>query len=177
MSRWIRFFRKTRWSHTGIIWLDGQLTFEAVAGGSQVRSWRDHYEKNEAQSFKVFRAKDKSVQVALNAALGPVMARLAGKRYGWLQLPGFVLAWLAERLGLQGSRSLPLGRDGEDSAICTELVTYLLVEAARGSKPLAEWLRPRLRLKDQESLGPDDLERWLTDSGLFEVQFYREVTQ
>jgi len=156
----IRKVRGSRWSHTGIL-IENRWTVESTWKGLQIRDWRKCYLENPKSDYMTF-APAPAFGEALDRAVSEVMGRHIGCEYGYLQLLGFLAVWGFARLGLKIQNPI---RDGDGNMVCTEFVDYCFIEAAKGNLAWARWLAPLHGNTDSESLGPDDVERWITADG------------
>lgn len=118
ISKVIRFFRKSEYSHT-FVYLgsiaDIPLIGEASTWGVQISPL--HVKKTSRIELWEIQGVD---QTKLDLALSSVMS-LTGKSYGYFQLIGFIWIWLLEKLGLK-AKSNPF----QDGIICSEYVYYFL---------------------------------------------------
>jgi hypothetical protein len=173
ISRIIRRVRGTRWSHTGIL-IDDCLTLEATFKGLEIRRWAPAYRDNPKVRYRVY---------ALHPSMSPLQETFdravernirihVGVNYAYVQLLGFLWVWAVNRLFGKKIQN-PL-RDGGGRKVCTEDVAEILIESGKNHKTWAEWMRPRILNADMESLGPDDIEKWMEEGVMFKWEASRE---
>jgi hypothetical protein len=166
ISRIIRKVRGTRWSHTGIL-INDTFTLEATMKGFEIRRWKKHYQDNPKASYKLYQIRP-LYQRAFDEAVAAVMKAHVGSDYSFPQLVGFLWVWAVNRLLGQKVQN-PL-RDGDGNIICTEGAAYTFIDAGARSKLWAAWIRPKILICDQETLGPDDIERWMDEGRVCTLQ-------
>lgn len=141
LSKAIRWFTGSKWSHTFIVYqVDPEIlvaeagTFEVVL----VPITKYESKKYETTFFFPDRIPFQEVQAGINRARKDI-----GKVYGWLQILGFIPVVIAKRLlGLKIKNSMRGG------IICSELV----LECLRGMEPGNRWDHMQ-----KDSVSPEDL--------------------
>jgi len=145
LSRAIKWFTKSKWSHTFIV-LDDELILEAGRYQVQITLYekymRDRYT---ITGFKPFITKE-TIETSLNNVIKRV-----GTSYGWLQIIGIAFVRGLKKIGI-GIRNPFRG-----GIICTELVHDYL-ERLGFDMPFA----------DKDAISPEDLFNYLKVSDKFE---------
>ena len=139
ISKIIRWFRQSNVSHTFIIINRGDRLFVMEAGKRQVQiaSYDKHYAKNKGY---VELYKPEVDDTTINKAIDDMMPYLE-RGYGYLQLVGFALVSLLQRIGINIDNPIGTG------IICSELVREYLLKLG-----FEEY-----RKLDRDTTAPDNL--------------------
>jgi len=123
LSSLIRFFTKSKFSHTFMMTEDIQGVEAVQEAGSivQIVPFNSHYRNNSTQGYVVFRPKASDEAKAKSTK--ECFEEFAGVTYGRLQLLWFVYRAVAEFFGKDVRKNKNWMSDG---VICSELVYYYL---------------------------------------------------
>lgn len=153
ISKIIRWFTRSEWSHTFIIYQDEPEILVAEAGTFEVVLVPiTKYESAKYVTTFFFPDPEKIGRDRIEAGISRARKNIE-KTYGWLQLLGFVPVVIAKRL-----LGLKIKNPMRGGVVCSELV----LECLRGMEPGTKWT-----LMQKDSVFPEDLFEELVNHSSF----------
>jgi len=156
LAKCIRFFTKSRWSHTFCVTMEDDLLGPIVEEASTYGVANCSIDKyiDGPYDFKLWRVVATDDQI--DAGIRRVFARL-GVIYGYAQLIGFVLVWVWYKITLRKANNPFRG-----GIICSELVLMYLKGVFPGNPDLAKMNR--------DTTSPEDIQKFIeANPELFEA--------
>jgi hypothetical protein len=155
LAKCIRFFTKSRWSHTFCIVMEddllGPIVEEASTKGVEACSIDKYIDG--PYYFKLWKVRAADDQI--DAGIRRVFNRM-GVIYGYAQLIGFVLVWIWYKFTLRKANNPFRG-----GIICSELVLMFLQSIFPDN--------PELQKMDKNTTSPEDIQEFIEKNpGLFE---------
>jgi len=154
ISKAIRWFRSSHVSHTFII-LDRYTVLEAGFFKVRMNPLKKYFKKSEY--VEIYKPKEVDSST-IERAIGKIMD-LRGRRYGRLQLLGFIWIWLLRKLFIDPKNPFTKG------IICSELVYLYMKEL--GCKGIEDYTK--------DEVAPDDLLVICRDYGEFRRVYLSKV--
>ena len=157
LARAIRFFTKSKWSHTFQLTLEdesqGLFVTEAGDYGVAIHSF-EKYNKPGVYKYEVWRVM--APEEALESGITRVVS-LDGKAYGYTQLIGFILVWIVKKLtGKKVNNPIGGGR------VCSELVLAGMQStfdwwSQKSTEPAVKEVRDKFMKMDKDTTSPEDI--------------------
>jgi len=157
IAKAIRYFTRSKWSHTFQITLEddtqGLFVTEAAEYGVGIHSFAN-YEVPGKYKYEIWRVM--APIDALNSGITRVLS-LDGKSYGYTQLIGFMFVWLVRKLtGRKVNNPIGGGR------VCSELVLAGMQSTFEwwsklSSDPAVEEVRNKFKAMDRDTTSPEDI--------------------
>lgn len=125
-ARIIRFFTRSKWSHSFVTipdLLDTPMAMEAAGSGVSICSFNKHYRDNDGQAYKVYRFQGDAS--AIDASLRSLLTELQ-TGYGYLELPWFAWRSICRYFGKDIKAKDNWSQAG---TICSELVAQYITNA------------------------------------------------
>jgi hypothetical protein len=157
ISKAIRYFTKSKWSHVFQISLkdeaQGLFVTEATEYGVGIHTF-DKYKTPGKYKYEIWRVM--ASEDAIESGITRVVS-LDGKSYGYLQLIGFICVWLVRKLtGKKVNNPIGGGR------VCSELVLAGMQSVfdwwcQKSTDPIVKEVRDKFMAMDRDTTSPEDI--------------------